>query len=703
MDSTIGTRAGEADDVALDLKGLFGALLRRWPAIVAVTGIFALGAFALSAVVTPTYKAETRILIENREVGLTADALAASERVVVDQETVASQVQLLGSRDLARRVAEREGLADRSEFAGTGGSLLDSILVAAGIGRDPLRISPEERVIDSFMERLNVYRVDGSRVVVVEFTSADRELAASVANSVATEYMALQGEAKRRSSEDQTRWLGEEIGRLRDNVREAEAAVEVYRSGSDLLVGADGSTVARQQITDITNAIATARAEKAAADSRADELSSLISSGGLSRAAEVVDSDTFRALRSREAALRGRQSELGVTLLPGHPQMQSIGSQIQDIERQQIDEARRALEGLRNDARVADARVRALTATLNETKVTSAANGESEVELRALEREAASQRGLLEGLLVRYSEAAARQNAEILPADARVISRAAVPQEPVFPKPARMTTLAALAGFLLVVTWIFSVEFVTGRALVRVGSLPAKPLPLGGQAGDDADGEDADPRALRFRSMIDAALAASPVTAPGKSAYTDASVLHAALIADGRARVAVLTVGDPAALPPMIEALAHAAADAGTRVVLVDAISDHAGQGGPGLSDLIAGEAAFSDVIHRNRRTRAHEIGVGTRPLAGEGIGGEQLETVLSALESAYDLVVVQLGDLVADDFAGRPPVAADRVVLVGRPDDPAITHALKVMTDAGVRQVSILTPSHAPSAQAAA
>jgi uncharacterized protein involved in exopolysaccharide biosynthesis len=715
MDSTFANGTTRVDDVALDVRRILRAVLRRWLAVILLTALAGAGTFFALSAMAPEWTAETKILIENREVDLSDGATPGPDRATIDQETVASQVQMLTSRDLARRVAERNRLSDLPEFDSAGGSLVDALLVRLGFGRDPMRTSPEERVIDAFMERLKVYQVDGSRVVVVEFTSHDPELSATIANSVAAEYMALQGEAKRLTSEDQTRWLGDEIERLRGKVRDAEAAVEDYRNQTDLLLGANNTTIARQQISDITNAIAAARSDKVAAEARAAELRSLLgASSDLSGAGDVVDSETFRTLRAREAALRNRESELSVTLLPGHPQMQSLRSQIADIARQQAAEARRVLTSLENDARVAEGRVQTLTSDLERVKATSAANNESEVELRALEREAASQRNLLEGLLVRYSEAIARQNAEVLPADARVISRASVPAEPTFPKVVPMTVVATIAAFLLCIGWIVSAEFVSGRALVKVTGVPAAPraledLPAEAVASAAGAGHPSlDDRLETLRTAV------APIVADRGAVLANARIpsadvvggvprLHAALVADGRSRVALVSIDGATLLDPMIEDLALAAADHATRVVVVDTVPSNVGLKVPGLSDLVAGDAAFGEVIGRNRITRAHEIGVGTAPLDLDEKAGEVFDTILTALESAYDLVVLSLGEVHAMGTRRRLVAAARHVVLVGDPDDGRVALAYRELRAMGAITVTVIAPPVASAVSEAA
>ncbi len=706
------------DDVALDLKAILGAVWRRRLIIAAATLGVAVGTFVVLSLIPPRFQAETKILIENREVDITRDRQNGSDRGTVDAETVTSQVQLLTSRDLARRVAETLKLGESAEFNGSGSGILQSVLATVGLGRDPMRVSAEERVLDTFMEHLTVYRVEGSRVVVVQFASRDRELAATAANTIAAKYMELQAEAKRRTSEDQTRWLGEEIETLRVKVRDAEAATERYRSGSDLIVGENNTSIARQQITDIGNSVAAARADQTAAESKAAQLRALLKDGGnLETAAAVIDSDTFRALRAREIALRSRLSELSVTLLPGHPQIKALNSQVGDIVSQQAAEARRVLATLDADAKVAAARIVSLENSLTALKATSAQDNRSEVDLRALEREATSQRELLESMLSRYREAVARQNAGVLPADARVISRAATPAEPTFPKVVPFTIVATLAAFLIFISGIITTEFMSGQALQRLSAAPVSPRVLREPDRVEADPKprrEPEPKAVRAPAAapsVDERLArfkARVAEATAQSHATDESAarphrrrvatplqvlegLHAMLIADGAVRVAVVGVGAASDVERMVATFSKLSTDEGDRLVVVDAVPAHAGIGGAGLTDLINGKAAFSEIIRRNPSTRAHEIGVGREPLSEAMLDDGGFETMLTALEHTYDLVLMDLGVIAPDPSRLRLITMADHAVLVGDAEDPDVSEAFEVLTRAGVQRMSVV------------
>ena len=114
-----------------------------------------------------------------------------------------SQVQLALSRDLARQVIKQLKLGELPEFDSTlrGVSLMRYSLGFLGLAKDPLGMTPEERVLESYYDRLTVFQVDKSRVISIEFQSADPDLAAKVANAVAENFLTFQQVAR----QDQTR------------------------------------------------------------------------------------------------------------------------------------------------------------------------------------------------------------------------------------------------------------------------------------------------------------------------------------------------------------------------------------------------------------------------------------------------------------------------------------------------------------------
>src|SRR5918998_2361930 len=183
----------------LDMAHLRHALWRRKWSILIPTLLVALVSGIGVNLLTPKYKSEARVLIENREnIFLRPEAEKATERLVLDPDAVTSQVQLVLSRELARDVIRELKLGERPEFDPLlkGLSPPVAMLAMLGIIKDPLRMTPEERVLEAYYARLNAYPVEKSRVISIEFQSADPELAASVATAISQGYLALQQTAK---------------------------------------------------------------------------------------------------------------------------------------------------------------------------------------------------------------------------------------------------------------------------------------------------------------------------------------------------------------------------------------------------------------------------------------------------------------------------------------------------------------------------
>ena len=82
----------------------------------------------------------------------------------------------LQSRDIARQVIRELKLGERPEFDPvlSGVSSLGAFLSAIGLGRDRLKMTPEERVMEVYFDRLTVSAVERSRVITIEFQSAIR-------------------------------------------------------------------------------------------------------------------------------------------------------------------------------------------------------------------------------------------------------------------------------------------------------------------------------------------------------------------------------------------------------------------------------------------------------------------------------------------------------------------------------------------------
>ncbi|MFN3252051.1 succinoglycan transporter [Roseibium album] len=480
------------DDMALDLGGLLRTIGRSLGWLLPLTLIVAAAVFLGLQFVAPKYKSEASVQIEITDNTFSgASRGIEEERAVLDQEGVASQVQLLMSADLARRVAKKLDLAAIPEFDANGnGSLIGNLLTSIGLKSNAAGNSVEERVLKHFYENLDIFQVDGSRVISVGYSAQNPVLAAKVANTIVDEYLSLQSSAKRQSTELASAALEPQIAELRKEVQAARQAVADFRARADLLIGADNIPLSQQQLAETSSDYSAAQASKAESQAKADLLRELLNSGGsLETASDVLNSTLIQRLRERQVEIQSNIAELSITLLPNHPQLRSLQSQLADYDRQIRSEASKILQGLESDAKVANQQALALEARLDELKVAAARSNADQARLSELEREANAKAAQLDQLMLSFQEADSRLRAQVLPADARIISRASVPLEPYSPKIIPSTIIAALATFILGCAFVLMRAFLSGEALYHVNADRGGTAPVKGRKPDESRSE----------------------------------------------------------------------------------------------------------------------------------------------------------------------------------------------------------------------
>ncbi|MET0877193.1 MAG: exopolysaccharide transport family protein [Tardiphaga sp.] len=634
----------------VDLRALWHALRRKRAWIVIPTALALVLSIVAVNMITPRYKSESRIFIDGREnIFLRPNGERNEERTALDPEAVTSQVQLLLSRDLAREIIRKNKLAERPEFDPVlqGMSPVKSLLSLFGIGRDPFSMTPEERVLDAYYDRLTAYAVDKSRVIVVEFQSRDPDLAARVANSIADGYLIMQQGARQEQAKSAGQWLSGEIDNLRKKVAEAESRAEDFRSKSSLFIGTNNTSLSNQQLGEISSQLNGARAAKSDAESKARMIKDMLQGGRPIEASEILNSELIRRLSEQRVTLRAQLAEQSSTLLGNHPRIKELKAQLSDLDGQLRDEAAKLSRSLEADARIAAGRVEGLTNSLEQVKKQASSTNGQDVQARALEREAKAQRDLLESYLAKYREATTRESIEAAPADGRIISRAIVSNTPAYPKKLPIVLIATLATLMLTAGSV-----VTGE-LLRM-TAPRPPAPDDTSTLPPTRTTRREPSAAPAQSVATQTVQPSvrdthPQLAAGISEIDQlAQQLRAA--GDAARKVTILGTGHHENIALTALTLSRLLAR-NAKVVLVDlaptsptleAVSND--PAAPGLAELMLGEASFGQVITRDRLSGVHMVSAGRAGTDRALLHSPRLAMALDALLRVYDHVLLDAG-----------------------------------------------------------
>lgn len=383
-----------------------------------------------------------------------------------DDATVENERLAMQSRDLMQQVADRLDLARNPEFNPPTGQrhswfrYFDPLLYISEVRRwigsrdgssgDVSAAAKAKRAEDELVDRVsghfNISVLGRSQVLSVKASSASPSLAAAMANTLASVYLAHAKSEKVDESNRIENFLEGRIGQLQQQVEESETAVVNYRKKYGLYQGTSAS-VSSQQLTQLNRQLIDAQTAKAEADSRLSEALALRRHGLTEDSLpDVLNSPLIQELREQQAAAERRLARLSANYGPRHPKILDARAAIADIGAKIRAEVGRIIGGLRNQARTADARYAALERNFDRLKTQVGGVNEKSIKLEALERDATVNSKLLQAMLNRAKETIGSE--EIDEPGARLISPAAPPNSPSYPPKTLIVLLGTLGGLL---------------------------------------------------------------------------------------------------------------------------------------------------------------------------------------------------------------------------------------------------------------
>ncbi|MCC7481405.1 MAG: exopolysaccharide transport family protein [Hyphomicrobiales bacterium] len=636
----------------------------------------------------PTYSTESQILIENLASPFDRTQSPDPQQPdPVDDRVIKSQMSVLKSQDVALRVVTSLNLQDRPEFDSLkqkGVGKIKQLLLNFGFGVDPRLQTPQQRALDRLTGGLAVYQFPDSNVVAVKYSSTDPRTAAEVANALVKIYVASTAETNSQPTTRARDWIAGQIEDLRRKVAASDASIEEFRSQAGLLQG-ENSTLGTQELSELNTQITLAEAARTEAEERAKSIKNVLATKGtVVGSTDVLNSTIVQSLREQQVASARRVAELSATYLPSHPKMIAAQNDLRNIDRQIRGEALKLVDSLDQQARIAEAREKSLRARLEEMKGRESTANLASVKLKALERESAADKALLESLLLRYADASARQDLSTQPGMARIIQHAAIPTSPSFPKPGPLVLLITLAGLAFSLGLSFLMEIMAaanrlGLPAANNAPQPSEPQKPAAFAESSAPQIQEAPPLRHFpeapslaANSIQAFAAFPSATSPEGNLELlrdvdnqDRHGLHAASrqVADwalklqrmaALRRLAITGMGGGAGDSSMATvAIARAIAAKGARVVVIDLATEGSSidmlfglPAGPGFVDLLAGSTDFTKVIARDPLSNAHLLRFGTeRNEATLSLMDQRTEAVLNALGNIYDVVIIHAGE----------------------------------------------------------
>lgn len=412
-------RSVQGDGPETALADYAGACRRRIWLIVACAVGFAGIAAAWSFLQTPLYQAKATVVVEQEgQSALEKDRSYSPDR---SPDYFQTQFELMKSHHVYNRTAKLLHLSERPEYErkpSALGSLLSGIMPGPPKGADePSSDEVDERLLTRFAETVEIVPMRGARLAHVIATSEDPKFAALVANTLASVYIERTQELNALSKEKSVQWFTTHLDELRTKAEASQQALYLFRVKHGLLGGKDRQSATAQTNTELDTELVRAEMRRADAQSRLEQIQSVLRNrtgqngaieidwSSLDALTEVLSSPLIQALRAQDIKASGQVAELSDKYGPLHPKLARAKAELEDLRERIRQEVQKIFDSVKHEYNTAVSRVRVIKEAAGRHRQEKIQLERHEIEYGTLERDAESTQHIYNVFLKQTKEA----------------------------------------------------------------------------------------------------------------------------------------------------------------------------------------------------------------------------------------------------------------------------------------------------------
>jgi len=496
------TNAG--GDVEIDLRRILMTFWRRRYIIVFMMISFMGVAYYACERITPLYKTSSLVLVKQEQLdvkNISSAQFLTKDRY--DTTQILSEVEIIRSRNLMLEVIRRLNLYEVPSFTydlpyiKKFHAIENSDETRQGFKALKLNRIGENRVmtneekwryekelgilIGRVLKKLEIRPIPGSMVISVKFTSPSPERAKQIVDTIADVYVNDRLNRKFAATRKVTAWLDGRLDTLREQLRQAENAVEKYRADKELISGSRAEVTA-QQISEINTQLVLSKTRLAEARARLEQIKGWAEAPvKLESATNLGEGNVLGSMIIKQSVVTQSHAEMSKRYGNKHPEMIRINAELKNIKAELQKELERTAEHLEHNMAVELTRMEVLSQNLTELETKRKLENQAAIKLRELESEAATIRQIFATFLESYKRS--DQQEDLQEADAQVLSYATVPLRPVHPNKQLLMSLSAILGLFAALALIVllenldnayrsAIQIEKDTGLICVGSIP---------------------------------------------------------------------------------------------------------------------------------------------------------------------------------------------------------------------------------------
>ena len=426
-------------------------IIRRhkgWLILFASAGI--LLAFLLAMVQTPIYQAAAALEIQGvnenflnlRDVDPTSNIAYSGSDAYLQ-----TQVDILKDDSLVERVISKMKLVERPAFAYES-SRLSSWRKALGLLPADKGMTIDQAVKKA-QKNFTIKSSPRTRIVRLLFDSPDPQLAAEFVNTLATEFIQQNLEARWGATQNTGEWLTKQLQDMKIKLEKSENALQSYAHTAGLVFTDEKGSAAEEKLRQLQASLSQAQADRAARQAQYEAAVS----GSREALSDEQSESAPNSSQARLNELRRELAELSSLYAPTSYKVKRVQAQITELESALEKGRNRKLERLRNDYQAAKTREQLLQASYNNQTQLLAQQSDKTTHYNILKREVDTNRGLYEAMLQKVKEAGIAS--AMSASNIRIVAPGKPPSKPYKPDLVSQCALGLFGGGFLGLMFIF--------------------------------------------------------------------------------------------------------------------------------------------------------------------------------------------------------------------------------------------------------
>jgi succinoglycan biosynthesis transport protein ExoP len=300
-----------------------------------------------------------------------------------------------------------------------------------------------------------------TRLIEIEFTHFNPQIATKVANAIADTYVLQNLERKVESNSNASDFLQKRVAELQSEIRSGEERLINYAKNHQILNLDSAQNTVVSRLSDLNSKLSAAENDRISAEAA---LRAAMANPMRSATAENQDARTS-ALETQLSTLKQQLDQLKTEYTDEWPEVQKLKLQIAGIETELRTNRKRATDtkvaGLEQTYREALNRERELRTNFESQRDAVLNQNEAAINYRIIQQEIDTNKSLLDNLLQRSRETEVVLNGT--PNNVHVVDRALVPRAPEGPQRTKNVILAFLVSMLGGVGLVFAMHWLDDR------------------------------------------------------------------------------------------------------------------------------------------------------------------------------------------------------------------------------------------------